>query len=192
MFTPPGWTGGERLPLLLVLHGANSSAAALEAQLPLYEQGWADGTLPPLLAACASTPTARGFYIDQAEGGRWETLVAREFPAHLEREFGADLSRLLITGGSMGGYGALKIAFSEPDRFIAVAADSRPCSPVRRRIRSAAQHARGAARTAASMRDSPRGYAAATWWPGCATTPTPSGAVTWPSWSSAATRTASA
>ncbi|MGH3397281.1 MAG: hypothetical protein ACRDPO_21585, partial [Streptosporangiaceae bacterium] len=62
VLTPPGWTGGERLPLLLVLHGANSSAATLEAQLPLYEQGWADGTLPPLLAACASTPTAGGFY----------------------------------------------------------------------------------------------------------------------------------
>lgn len=74
VLTPPGWTGGERLPLMLVLHGANSSAATLEAQLPLYEQGWADGTLPPVLAACASTPTAAGSTSTRPKAGagsRW-------------------------------------------------------------------------------------------------------------------------
>lgn len=121
VLTPPDWTG-ERLPLLLVLHGASSSAASLEVQRPLFERAWADGTLPPLVAACASTPTAGGFYLDWPEGGRWESLVAHEFPDHLAAEFGADLTRLLISGGSMGGYGALRIAFGQPDRFIAVAA----------------------------------------------------------------------
>ena len=160
VLTPPGWTGGERLPLMLVLHGANSSAATLEAQLPLYEQGWADGTLPPVLAACASTPTAGGFYIDQAEGGRWESLVAREFPGHLEREFGADLSRLLITGGSMGGYGALKIAFSQPDRFIAVAALEPAVFPGESAGQVRPRNTLGVlGELLAAMRDSPAGYA---------------------------------
>lgn len=161
VLTPPGWTGREQLPLLLMLHGAGSSAASLEAQLPLYERAWADGSLPPVLAACASTPTLGGFYIDHAQGGRWETAVAQEFPAHVAREFGADLSRQLITGASMGGYGALKIAFAQPERFIAVAAMAPAVFPGE----TADQVPPGNAPSVlgdllTAMRDSPAGYAA--------------------------------
>ena len=80
VLTPPGWTGGERLPLLLVLHGANSSAAALEAQLPAVRAGL---------------------------GGRNPAAAAGRLREH------ADRRRVLPRPG---------LAFSEPDRFIAVAA----------------------------------------------------------------------
>jgi S-formylglutathione hydrolase len=120
--TPPGWTAGERLPLVLMLHGANSSAASLDAQRAVLDELWAAGDLPRAVVGCVSTPTEGGFYLDWPGAGRgWATLAAREFPAELARRFGADLNRIALTGGSMGGYGALRIAFADPGRFAAVA-----------------------------------------------------------------------
>ncbi|MFI1988899.1 alpha/beta hydrolase-fold protein [Actinoplanes sp. NPDC020271] len=113
VLTPDGWTRAERLPLILVLHGANSSADVLAMMQPIIEKS----DLPRTLVACISTPTVGGFYL-----GRWERLVAAEFPAHLASEFSAGPIALL--GSSMGGYGALRIAFAEPERFTAVAAVS--------------------------------------------------------------------
>jgi S-formylglutathione hydrolase len=112
----------ERLPLILHLHGAMSSAAqSLEAAKPIYDAAWSRGELPRAVVACASTPTRGGFYIDPAEGPRWETLVAREFPDVVARRYPTRDVRVVV-GSSMGGYGALKLAFREPERFAAVAA----------------------------------------------------------------------
>ncbi|MBX6363808.1 MAG: esterase [Gemmatimonadetes bacterium] len=112
----------ERLPLILHLHGAMSSAAqSLEAARSVYDAAWRRGTLPRAIVACASTPTVGGFYIDQTDGPRWETLVAREFPEVVEERFHVG-ERRAVLGSSMGGYGALKLAFREPERYAAVAA----------------------------------------------------------------------
>ncbi|WP_146615862.1 hypothetical protein [Nonomuraea aridisoli] len=70
---------GEGLPLILVLHGADSSSDFLAMLRPIAEALWDDGTLPPSLLACASTPTAGGFYIDRP-GNAWESLIARRSP----------------------------------------------------------------------------------------------------------------
>jgi S-formylglutathione hydrolase len=113
---------GERLPLVLHLHGAMSSAAkSLETAQPIYDAAWSRGELPPAIVACASTPTIGGFYIDQANGPRWETVVASELPAIVAERFAVSDLRTVI-GSSMGGYGALKLAFREPERYAAVAA----------------------------------------------------------------------
>ena len=116
VITPPGWDAGGRWPLLVVLHGADSSAAVLDAQVPIYDGLWATRSYPELLVACVSTATHGGFYINP-----WESLVADEFPRHLAERFRADLDTILLMGASMGGYGALKIAFADPARFTAVA-----------------------------------------------------------------------
>src|SRR5689334_13576167 len=113
VLTPEGWTNAERLPLILVLHGANSSAEVLAMMRPVIEAAG----LPRVLVACLSTPTVGGFYL-----GRWERLVAEEFPAHLAEEFRT--GPIALFGSSMGGYGALRIAFADPARFAAVAAVS--------------------------------------------------------------------
>lgn len=111
VITPPGWDGSRSLPLVLVLHGAFSSAAILEKNEAAYER-----VFPDAVVACASTPTHGGFYI-----GEWEDLVAREFPTLVAERFNADLSMMLLLGASMGGYGALKMAFTEPTRYLATA-----------------------------------------------------------------------
>lgn len=131
VITPPGWTSAARLPLLLVLHGANSGASVLDGQAALFDGMWADGSLPPVVVGCVTVPTRGGFYIDwPGRGGRWESLVSAEFPAHLRDRFGADLRWLMITGTSMGGYGALKIAFRDPARFVGVAVLAAAVFPV--------------------------------------------------------------
>ncbi|WP_436530552.1 alpha/beta hydrolase [Actinoplanes sp. HUAS TT8] len=113
VLTPDGWTREERLPLILVLHGANSSADVLTMMQPTIERS----DLPRTVVACVSTPTVGGFYL-----GRWERLVAEEFPALLAAEF--NTGPIALLGSSMGGYGALRIAFADPGRFTAVAAVS--------------------------------------------------------------------
>jgi S-formylglutathione hydrolase len=118
--TPPG--GGAGLPVVLLLHGAMSSAATVELHRPLVEALWAAGDLPPVVVASASTPTEGGFYIDRPGGPAWETVVARELPDHVAEQFGGDLARLAVVGASMGGYGALKLGFRDPARYRAVAA----------------------------------------------------------------------
>ncbi|MGC9671244.1 alpha/beta hydrolase-fold protein [Planosporangium sp. 12N6] len=119
---PGGWTTDERLPLILLLHGANSSSDLLARLQPVIDGMWRDGSLTRSVVACASTPTVGGFYIDRPEGGSWESLIATAFPRLLEQRYRIDPDRILLMGSSMGGYGALKIVFAEPARWQAVAA----------------------------------------------------------------------
>ena len=112
---------GRPLPLIVHLHGAMSSAAFLDTAKPIYDRAWASGNLPPAVVVCASTPTSGGFYIDFANGPAWETLVGTELPEQLEADFDLSGIRAAI-GFSMGGYGALKLAARNPDRYRAVAA----------------------------------------------------------------------
>jgi S-formylglutathione hydrolase len=117
----PATVDPSGLPLVLHLHGAFSSCAALATLRGRYEAAWRSAALPPAVIACISTPTTAGFYINQPDGRLWETLVAREYPAWLSQSLGLDARRALV-GFSMGGYGALKIAFAQPSAWTAVAA----------------------------------------------------------------------
>jgi len=119
---PSDYAAGERVPFVLHLHGAMSSSASLALARLFYEQSWEQGTLPRAIVACASTPTHGGFYIDGPQGA-WETLIANEFPEHVAIRYGPFTATAVI-GASMGGYGALKVAFATPERFAAVAAIS--------------------------------------------------------------------
>jgi len=121
VLVPSDASGGERLPVILHLHGAMSSSASLESAKLAYDAAWLRNELPRAVVACASTPTLGGFYINQPDGPAWETLVADEFPSVLRQRFDIEEVRALI-GFSMGGYGALKLAFRRPEHYVAVAA----------------------------------------------------------------------
>jgi S-formylglutathione hydrolase len=122
VLTPAGWTRDETLPLIMLLHGANSSSEVLATLQPIIDGMWQDGSLPRSIVASASTPTVGGFYIDQPEGSAWESFIATAFAQLLTKEYGVDPDRISLVGSSMGGYGALKIAFADPARWQAVAA----------------------------------------------------------------------
>ena len=115
---------GGSYPLCLFLHGGGGSHQNLIDMRPLFERWWSDGSVAPMVIAMASTG-AMSYYLDHPDGSaRWESFIAEDFLAHLRGRYdvGRDREWTFITGISMGGYGSLKIAFSRPDQFAAVAA----------------------------------------------------------------------
>jgi len=65
----------------------------------------------------------RSFYCDTAYGPKYFTYVADELPAICNRWFRMDGRRenTFVAGESMGGYGAVKVGLSRPQRFAAIA-----------------------------------------------------------------------
>ena len=124
VLTPDDWTPAERLPLILLLHGANSSREALAMVQPIAD-------LSRSVLPCASTPTVGGFYL-----GAWETLISSAFPRLLAAEYHIDPHDISLLGSSMGGFGALRIAFADPARWTAVAAIAPALLPAARRPRN--------------------------------------------------------
>lgn len=76
----------------------------------------------------------RSFYADTAYGERYFTYVSQELPEWIQFLFpvSAQQQDTFIAGLSMGGYGALKTAFTFPERYGGVAAFSAVCD-VRKR-----------------------------------------------------------
>src|ERR1700684_420626 len=69
----------------------------------------------------------KSFYINSADGSvRYSDLFLQEFIPLIEKKYriGKGRGNRAITGISMGGYGALRFAFSHPEMFSAVSAQS--------------------------------------------------------------------
>lgn len=111
------------LPLLVLLHGGNGSRDLLVQMQPAIERAWHDGTLPP---AVVITPSCRrSFYMNFRDGSeRWEDAVIGPVLDAARSRHGAtsERTRTAIAGISMGGMGALRIAFKHPQLFTAVGA----------------------------------------------------------------------
>ncbi len=115
---PPGFKkSDEELPLLIHLHGGGMDRLSMTAMLPIWQKLWDDGDLPPLVMVSFSSGPGSWYR------GAWEQFVIEELPAWANQEFGSSLSpeKTIMTGISMGGYGTLKIAFKNPERFLAIA-----------------------------------------------------------------------
>ena len=130
---PPGYNaGGERYPLVLNLHGGRGSRAALERQRPLFDELWSAGRIAPMVIVTPSV-TPRCFYMDSRDGSeRWETFLLGPFLDHLRANWHlrTDPRGTFLTGISMGGMGALRMAFKYPERFGAVAAMEPGIEPI--------------------------------------------------------------
>jgi len=108
LIVPPG---SGPFPLCIVLMGGGGSRQSLVDCQPLFDRWWAEGTVAPMIFA---TPSAgMSYYLD------WDLFIIDDFIPHLRANCNVDVTA--ITGISMGGYGALKIAFTHPEKFAAVA-----------------------------------------------------------------------
>ncbi|MBZ5601807.1 MAG: prolyl oligopeptidase family serine peptidase [Acidobacteriia bacterium] len=107
------------LPLCLVLMGGGGSRQTLAACLPLFEAWWSEKSVAPMILATPS-PGMSYYVEDPAAGVRWDSFIVEDFVPHLRATY--HTAQTAITGMSMGGYGALKIAFAYPEEFAAVAA----------------------------------------------------------------------
>jgi S-formylglutathione hydrolase len=122
VITPRGGDLGP-FPLCIVLHGGGGSRQNLVDCAILFETWWPDGSLPPMVLASPSA--GMSYYLEDAGASvRWDAFVAESFIERLRATCNilSDRSSTVITGMSMGGYGALKIAFAYPELFSAVAA----------------------------------------------------------------------
>lgn len=119
---------GVRLPVAYMLHGFGASHCEWLGALALAETLDAlieAGEIAPLIAVMPDA--GKSWYVDSAVyggPGDFETAIAVRLIAAVDREFPTLPSRdsRAISGLSMGGYGALRLAFKYPDRFGAVAA----------------------------------------------------------------------
>jgi putative tributyrin esterase len=68
----------------------------------------------------------KSFYCDMAHGSKYWTFISKELPSLISRWFkvSAEKQKTFVAGISMGGYGALKLALKQPERFAAAASIS--------------------------------------------------------------------
>jgi S-formylglutathione hydrolase FrmB len=117
----------RHFPILYFLHGLgdNEQFFIHSAAWNLVEDMRDKGELGDFLIA---TPEARSsFYINARDGkNRYEDFLVQEFFPYIEKRYRALPGRpdRAISGISMGGYGALHLAFRHPQLFSSVSAHS--------------------------------------------------------------------
>ena len=115
---------GERFPLLLLLHGAGGDREQIARTEPQISEMWASNGLPPMVVVTPSVATG-SIYLDSYDGKeRWESFLMDEFLPHLRARYRVSRERetTMVSGGSMGGLGSLRLGFKYPETFGAIAA----------------------------------------------------------------------
>ncbi|HEY0405985.1 MAG TPA: alpha/beta hydrolase-fold protein [Pyrinomonadaceae bacterium] len=116
----------RRYPVLIFLHGFNNSERdweerGMQARL---EELRASGKVGEFIIAMPYG--ARSFYLNGKDGTRYEDAIVKDFIPFVDKTYhtlGTPRARM-IEGISMGGYGALMIAFKHSQMFAAVSAHS--------------------------------------------------------------------
>lgn len=120
---PDGYQAGQKLPLILMLHGGGGDEGFLTQMRPIVEAAWAANEVAP---AVVVTPNVqRSLYMDYKDGSqKWETFLVTEMIPELRRRYGlsAERSKTVVTGISMGGLGSLRLGFDHPQVFGGLAA----------------------------------------------------------------------
>lgn len=96
--------------VMFLLHGLSDDQSIWMRQTSI--ERYVDGV--PLIVVMPDG--GRGWYSDAAEGYAYETAIGRELPEIIAKTFPTK-GPWAITGLSMGGYGALKLALRFPETF---------------------------------------------------------------------------
>ncbi|MGF1611605.1 MAG: S-formylglutathione hydrolase [Kiloniellales bacterium] len=148
VYQPPRALAGEAVPLLTYLSGltcteenfvVKAGAQRLASELDLMIV--APDTSPRHTDFPAEHDTydfgsGAGFYLDAtlepwSRAYKMYSYVTRDLPAAVAANFPADMARQGIFGHSMGGHGALTIAFKNPATYRSVSAFAPICAPMR-------------------------------------------------------------
>src|SRR4051812_23107710 len=104
-------------PVLYLLHGLSDDGSAWLRYSSVERYATARGL------AVVMPAVGRSFYADEAHGHPYWTYLTEELPRTVARFFNVSGRRedTFVAGLSMGGYGALKWALRQPERFAAAA-----------------------------------------------------------------------
>jgi S-formylglutathione hydrolase FrmB len=133
VYLPAGYDAGatqhppRRYPVLYFLHGLGDNEQTLfnSGGLTLIEDLRNRHKMGDFLIVAPEG--RRSFYINSADRSvRYSDFFLQEFLPHIESEYRIRPGRAgrAISGISMGGYGALRLAFAHPELFSAVSAQS--------------------------------------------------------------------
>ncbi len=129
VYTPPGFSAGEHLPLVLFLHGGGDTVRCLEQEgITAYlDREIAAGRVPRVVVLVPQGD--RGFWANWADGThRYEDWVLREALPEVMEEWGTRRcpEGCHLIGISMGGNGALRWVLAHPGLFSSAAILSGP------------------------------------------------------------------
>jgi putative tributyrin esterase len=112
-----GQVGDDPPPVLYLLHGLSDDDTIWLRRTSIERY------VAPLGLAVVMPQVHRSFYTDEAYGGKYWTFVSEELPGLVRRFFRVSQARedTFVAGLSMGGYGAMKLALRQPERFAAAA-----------------------------------------------------------------------
>jgi putative tributyrin esterase len=106
-----------RYPTLYLLHGLSDDHTAWQRRTAIERY------TASLHLAVVMPEVHRSFYTDMVHGNRYWTFISEELPAIARSFFPLSDRREdnFVTGLSMGGYGAFKLALTYPERYMAAA-----------------------------------------------------------------------
>jgi S-formylglutathione hydrolase FrmB len=130
VYLPPSYAAspGKKYPVLYFLHGLFEDETRWSTRGgtdQIMNRMIADGKLGEFIVAIPYGGTS--FYTNTRDGSeKWEDAIVTEFVPMIESTYRVNASRANrgISGTSMGGYGALKIAMKHPDLFGSASAHS--------------------------------------------------------------------
>ncbi len=131
IFLPPGYGRSKKsYPVVYFLHGLNNNHTSWTVDRygslqEKIERMILSKKIPEIIMVHPDGDNS--FYTNSADGSlRFEDFIVADMIEHVEKEYRARSGRQnrAIAGTSMGGYGALKIAFKHPQLYSAVAAHS--------------------------------------------------------------------
>lgn len=125
IYLPPGYEEDTRnYPVLYYLHGFLNNHVITAEMKAVLDYAIDSRRIRPFIMVISDQQTTYdgSFYSNSALFGNWEDFTAYDLVKYMDSNYRtiAEKDGRGITGHSMGGYGALKIAMHHPDTFSAV------------------------------------------------------------------------
>ena len=125
VYLPPGYDATDaRYPVIYFLHGFMGDHTLLTYMAGILDLAIATRRIRPFILVIPDEKTTYdgSFYSNSGVFGNWEDFTAFDLVAYMDGHYRtlADKGSRGITGHSMGGYGALKIAMHHPEIFSSV------------------------------------------------------------------------